>query len=142
MDFELPPDDDPRRTEVRAWLAANHTRPTGAWVVMDRRATEAAMQAVSSPLLETSMEGARSILLSITAGTNLSLWEVNEAAKRPVCIGCGRVEENAGHRCGSLPGSIDALPDAGRIVAARQGQFTDQEMGKGVQHRIADTGVT
>src|SRR5256714_8023544 len=27
------------------------------------------------------MEGARSILLSITGGTNLSLWEVNEAAK-------------------------------------------------------------
>ncbi len=39
------------------------------------------MQAVSSPLLETSMEGARSILLSITGGANLSLWEVNEAAK-------------------------------------------------------------
>ncbi len=39
------------------------------------------MQAVSSPLLETSMEGARSILLSITGGSNLSLWEVNEAAK-------------------------------------------------------------
>ena len=39
------------------------------------------MQAVSSPLLETSMDGARSILLSITGGTNLSLWEVNEAAK-------------------------------------------------------------
>jgi cell division protein FtsZ len=36
---------------------------------------------VSSPLLETSMDGARSILLSITGGTNLSLWEVNEAAK-------------------------------------------------------------
>jgi cell division protein FtsZ len=36
---------------------------------------------VSSPLLETSMEGARSILLSITAGQDLSLWEVNEAAK-------------------------------------------------------------
>jgi cell division protein FtsZ len=47
----------------------------------EHRATEAAMQAVSSPLLETSMEGARSILLSITGGTNLSLWEVNEAAK-------------------------------------------------------------
>ena len=39
------------------------------------------MQAVASPLLETSMEGARSILLSITGGTDLSLWEVNEAAK-------------------------------------------------------------
>src|ERR1700685_1201222 len=49
--------------------------------VGENRATEAALQAVSSPLLETSMEGARSILLSITAGTNLSLWEVNEAAK-------------------------------------------------------------
>jgi cell division protein FtsZ len=39
------------------------------------------MQAVASPLLETSMEGARSILLSITGGPDLSLWEVNEAAK-------------------------------------------------------------
>jgi len=49
--------------------------------VGENRATEAAVQAVSSPLLETSMDGARSILLSITGGTNLSLWEVNEAAK-------------------------------------------------------------
>jgi cell division protein FtsZ len=49
--------------------------------VGENRATEAAMQAASSPLLETSMEGARSILLSITGGPNLSLWEVNEAAK-------------------------------------------------------------
>ena len=47
----------------------------------DKRALEAAEQAVSSPLLETSMDGARSILLSITGGTDLSLWEVNEAAK-------------------------------------------------------------
>jgi cell division protein FtsZ len=49
--------------------------------VGEGRATEAAMQAASSPLLETSMKGARSILLSITGGNNLSLWEVNEAAK-------------------------------------------------------------
>ena len=47
----------------------------------DRRAIEAAERAVSSPLLETSMEGARSILLSITGGPDLSLWEVNESAK-------------------------------------------------------------
>ncbi|MEP6952959.1 MAG: cell division protein FtsZ, partial [Solirubrobacteraceae bacterium] len=33
------------------------------------------------PLLETSMEGARKILLSITGGPDLSLWEINEAAK-------------------------------------------------------------
>jgi len=49
--------------------------------VGESRATDAAMQAVSSPLLETSMDGAKSILLSITGGANLSLWEVNEAAK-------------------------------------------------------------
>jgi cell division protein FtsZ len=47
----------------------------------ERRAIDAAEHAVSSPLLETSMDGARSILLSITGGPNLSLWEVNEAAK-------------------------------------------------------------
>jgi len=47
----------------------------------DRRAIDAAEQAVASPLLETSMEGAKSILLSITGGTDMSLWEVNEAAK-------------------------------------------------------------
>ncbi|HET9073660.1 MAG TPA: cell division protein FtsZ [Solirubrobacteraceae bacterium] len=45
------------------------------------RAVLAAQAAVSSPLLETSMEGARSILLSITGGSDISLWEVNEAAK-------------------------------------------------------------
>jgi cell division protein FtsZ len=49
--------------------------------VGENRAPEAAAQAVASPLLETSMEGARSILLSITGGRDLSLWEVNEAAK-------------------------------------------------------------
>jgi len=47
----------------------------------ERRAIDAAEQAVASPLLETSMDGARSILLSITGGRDLSLWEVNEAAK-------------------------------------------------------------
>jgi cell division protein FtsZ len=49
--------------------------------VGENRAVEASIQAASSPLLDTSMDGARSILLSITGGPNLSLWEVNEAAK-------------------------------------------------------------
>jgi len=47
----------------------------------ENRALDASEKAVASPLLETSMEGARSILLSITAGPDLSLWEVNEAAR-------------------------------------------------------------
>jgi cell division protein FtsZ len=47
----------------------------------DKRAVDAAAQATSSPLLETTLEGARAILLSITGGPDLSLWEVNEAAR-------------------------------------------------------------
>ena len=45
------------------------------------RAMDAVEHAIESPLLETSLEGARSILLSVTGGRDLSLWEVNEAAK-------------------------------------------------------------
>lgn len=46
----------------------------------ERRAAEAAQGAISSPLLETSMEGATRILFNITGGMNLSLNEVDEAA--------------------------------------------------------------
>jgi cell division protein FtsZ len=47
----------------------------------ERRAMDAVEHAIESPLLETSLDGARSILLSITGGRDLSLWEVNESAK-------------------------------------------------------------
>src|ERR671935_1701523 len=47
----------------------------------ESRATNAAERAISSPLLETSVDGARSILLSVTGGPDLSLLEVNDAAK-------------------------------------------------------------
>jgi cell division protein FtsZ len=47
----------------------------------DQRAMDAVAHAIESPLLETSLEGARSILLSVTGGRDLSLWEVNEAAQ-------------------------------------------------------------
>ncbi|MDI6602438.1 MAG: cell division protein FtsZ [Thermoanaerobacteraceae bacterium] len=46
----------------------------------ENRATEAAKLAIQSPLLETSIEGAKGVLLNITGGPNLSLFEVNEAA--------------------------------------------------------------
>jgi cell division protein FtsZ len=47
----------------------------------EHRATIAAEKAVSSPLLETSVEGAHSLLLSITGGPDLSLIEASEAAE-------------------------------------------------------------
>jgi cell division protein FtsZ len=45
------------------------------------RALAAARNAISSPLLEASIEGARGILLSISGGSDLGLFEVNEAAE-------------------------------------------------------------
>jgi len=47
----------------------------------ESRATEAAKAAISSPLLEESVEGAAGILLNITGGRDLGLFEVNEAAE-------------------------------------------------------------
>ena len=47
----------------------------------ENRAAEAARAAVSSPLLETSIEGATGILLNITGGPDIGLFEVNEAAE-------------------------------------------------------------
>ncbi|MBF4499869.1 cell division protein FtsZ [Savagea sp. SN6] len=46
----------------------------------ENRATEAAKKAISSPLLETSIDGARGVLMNITGGSNLGLYEVQEAA--------------------------------------------------------------
>src|SRR5688572_7617802 len=47
----------------------------------ENRAAEAARTAVSSPLLEASIEGATGILLNVTGGPDLGLFEVNEAAE-------------------------------------------------------------
>lgn len=46
----------------------------------ENRASEAAKKAISSPLLETSIDGAKGVLMNITGGSNLSLFEVQEAA--------------------------------------------------------------
>ena len=47
----------------------------------ESRAVEASRAAISSPLLEASVEGARGILLNITGGADLGLFEINEAAE-------------------------------------------------------------
>jgi cell division protein FtsZ len=47
----------------------------------ENKAEEAAKQAISSPLLETSIEGAKGVLLNITGGPDLGLQEVNTAAE-------------------------------------------------------------
>ncbi|MGH3104883.1 MAG: cell division protein FtsZ, partial [Gaiellaceae bacterium] len=47
----------------------------------ENRAAEAARTAVSSPLLEASIEGATGILLNVSGGSDIGLFEVNEAAE-------------------------------------------------------------
>jgi cell division protein FtsZ len=46
----------------------------------ENRAAEAAKKAISSPLLETSIDGAQGVIMNITGGSNISLYEVQEAA--------------------------------------------------------------
>ena len=47
----------------------------------EERAVEAATAAISSPLLEASIEGAHGVLLSVSGGSDLGLFEINEAAR-------------------------------------------------------------
>ena len=47
----------------------------------ENRAVEAAQKAINSPLLETSITGAQGVIMNITGGHNLSLFEVQEAAE-------------------------------------------------------------
>jgi cell division protein FtsZ len=57
----------------------------------ENRAAEAARTAVSSPLLEASIEGATGILLNVTGGSGIGLFEVNEAAE----VVTGAADQNA-----------------------------------------------
>ncbi|MFW6238839.1 MAG: cell division protein FtsZ [Halanaerobiales bacterium] len=47
----------------------------------ENRATEAARQAIASPLLEASIDGAQGVLINITGGSDLGIHEANEAAR-------------------------------------------------------------
>jgi cell division protein FtsZ len=47
----------------------------------ESRATDAAKQAINSPLLDVAIDGARGVLFSIHGGTDMSMWEVQEAAR-------------------------------------------------------------
>jgi cell division protein FtsZ len=73
----------------------------------DGRALFAAERAISSPILDASIDGARSILLSITGGEDLSLVEVSEAA---------RVIQEAAH------------PDANIIFGANVDQELEEQV--------------
>ncbi len=68
--------------DVRAVMSEAGSALIGIGVASgEDRAVRAAQAAISSPLLETSMEGARGVLINVTGGLDLGLVEVNEAAQ-------------------------------------------------------------
>jgi cell division protein FtsZ len=81
----------------------------------DNRAAEAARAAISSPLLEASVEGATGILLNITGGPDLGLFEVNDAAE----IVASAADQNANIIFGAV--IDDGLGDHIRVTVIATG---------------------
>lgn len=79
------------------------------------RAVQAAEKAINSPLLEASMEGAHGVLLSIAGGSDLGLFEINEAASL--------VQESAHPDANIIFGTVidDSLGDEVRITVIAAG---------------------
>jgi cell division protein FtsZ len=81
----------------------------------DDRAIQAAEMAISSPLLEASIDGAHGVLLSIQGGSDLGLFEINEAARL--------VQEAAHPEANIIFGAVidDALGDEVRVTVIAAG---------------------
>jgi cell division protein FtsZ len=95
----------------------------------EHRAAEAARAAISSPLLETTIDGATGVLLNITGGTNLGLAEVDEAAQ----VVTNAADSNANVIFGAV--IDDAMGDKVRVTAIATG------FGGRVRRRRAETPV-
>jgi cell division protein FtsZ len=81
----------------------------------ENRAVEAARSAVSSPLLEASIAGATGILLNVTGGSEIGLFEVNEAAG----VVTGAADQNANVIFGAV--IDDSLGDEVRVTVIATG---------------------
>ncbi len=81
----------------------------------ENRAAEAARSAVSSPLLEESIEGATGVLLNITGGPEIGLFEVNESAE----VVTSAADQNANVIFGAV--IDDALGDEVRVTVIATG---------------------
>ncbi|HLX48272.1 MAG TPA: cell division protein FtsZ [Streptosporangiaceae bacterium] len=108
----------------------------------DDRSVAAAEMAISSPLLEASIDGAHGVLLSIQGGSDLGLFEINEAAQL--------VSNSAAPDANFIFGAVidDALGDEVRVtvIAAGLGDHRSQaaraESGRPVPGRRSTTGQT
>lgn len=102
------------------------------------RAIKAAELAIASPLLETSIEGAQGVLISIQGGSNLGLYEINDAAKL--------VEEAVHPDANIIFGAVidDSLGDEVRVTVIAAGFDESQKqptLSAPARAVPADTGV-
>jgi cell division protein FtsZ len=107
------------------------------------RAVEAARQAIQSPLLETSIKGAKGVLLNITGGPDLGLYDVNEAASL--------VQESADEDANIIFGAVidENLKDEIKITVIATGfelkekqksdELSEQEASSSEIEELADT---
>ncbi|MDH3425529.1 MAG: cell division protein FtsZ [Acidimicrobiia bacterium] len=81
----------------------------------EQRAAQAAEKAISSPLLETSMEGARGVLLSVAGPRDMTLLEVNQAA--------GTIAQHSDSDANVIFGAVidDSLGDEVRVTVIAAG---------------------
>jgi len=102
--------------DVRTIMASAGSALMGIGIASgDNRAADAAKGAISSPLLEASIEGAQGVLLNISGGSDLGLYEVNEAAE---------VVSNSAHpEANIIFGAVidDSLGDEVRVVVIATG---------------------
>jgi cell division protein FtsZ len=98
----------------------------------DNRAVAAAELAIASPLLEASMEGAHGVLLSISGGSDLGLFEINEAATL--------VADSAHSEANIIFGAVidDALGDEVRVTVIAAGFDGGQPKHKPAEPRRAE----
>jgi cell division protein FtsZ len=102
----------------------------------DDRAVAAAEMAISSPLLEASIDGARGVLLSISGGSDLGLFEINEAAQL--------VSEAAHPEANIIFGAVidDALGDEVRVTVIAAGFDGGQPPTKGSRDKVLGSSYT
>ena len=96
----------------------------------DDRAIQAAELAISSPLLEASIDGAHGVLLSIQGGSDLGLFEINEAARL--------VQEAAHPEANIIFGAVidDALGDEVRVTVIAAGFDSGSPSSRGTERSI------
>ena len=92
----------------------------------ENRAEDAAKQAIQSPLLETSIEGARGVIINITGGSDVGLLEANTAAEL--------IQRSADPEANIIFGTVtdDSMGDEIQITVIATGFEKEEEKSKGI----------